>query len=135
MKLFRRQRVDVELAETAPPAQSPPIQFISRAERAHYRPSWEQRLVRNARRSAVPEVSITLFGIPDTFSTALRLISCTSFPSRRTLCCFVSPRLTISHQREERFSSHMTSHFLYLPHLVAQSVGAKISNDLAVFPT
>jgi hypothetical protein len=37
VKLLRNLRVDVELAETAPSAQSPPIRLISRAERAHYR--------------------------------------------------------------------------------------------------
>jgi hypothetical protein len=73
VKLLRHQRVEVKLAETAPPAQSPPVGLISRAERAHYRLSWEQRLARNARRSAVPEVSIKLFGIPDTFATVLGL--------------------------------------------------------------
>ncbi len=73
VKLLRHQRVDVELAETAPLAQSPPIQLISRTERAHYRLSWEQRLARNARRSTAPEVSIKLFGIPDAFATSLGL--------------------------------------------------------------
>lgn len=43
------------------------------ASRGHYRLSWEQRLARNARRSAAPEVSIKLFGIPDAFATALGL--------------------------------------------------------------
>jgi hypothetical protein len=73
VKLLRHQRVEVELAEMASPTQSPPIRLISRAERAHYRLSWEQRLARNARRSAAPEVSIKLFGIPDAFATALGL--------------------------------------------------------------
>ncbi len=73
VKLLRHQRVDVEFAETAPPAQSPPIRLISRAERAHYRLSWAERLARNARRSAAPDVSIKLFGIPDAFAAALGL--------------------------------------------------------------
>ncbi len=73
VKLLRHQRVDIELAETAPPAQPQPIRLISRAERAHYRLSWEQRLARNARRSTAPDVSIKLFGIPDAFATALGL--------------------------------------------------------------
>lgn len=71
VKLLRHQRVDVELAETAPKAQPPPVRLLSRAERAHYRLSWGQRLARNARRSTAPDVSIKLFGIPDTFATAL----------------------------------------------------------------
>jgi hypothetical protein len=73
VKLLRHQRVDVKLTETAPPAQSPPIQLISRAERAHYRLSWEQRLARNARPKAAPQVSIKLFGISDAFATSLGL--------------------------------------------------------------
>ena len=73
VKLLRHQRVDVELAETAPPAQSPPVRLLSRAERAHYRLSWAKRLARNARPKAAPDVSIKLFGIPDTFATVLGL--------------------------------------------------------------
>ena len=63
----------VELAETAPPAQPPPPRLLSRAERAHYRLSWAERLARNARRSAAPDVSIKLFGIPETLATSLGL--------------------------------------------------------------
>lgn len=73
VKLLRHQRVDIEFAETSPPAQPPPIRLLSRAERAHYRLSWEQRLARNARRSAAPDISIRLFGIPDAFATVLGL--------------------------------------------------------------
>jgi hypothetical protein len=73
MKLLRHQRVDVEFAETAALAQSQQIRLISRAERAHYRLSWDQRLARNARPKIAPEVSIKLFGIPDAFATSLGL--------------------------------------------------------------
>ena len=73
VKLFRHQRVEVELAEISPPAHSQSIRLISRAERAHWRLSWAERLARNARRSAAPAVSIKLFGIPDTFATSLGL--------------------------------------------------------------
>jgi len=73
VKLLHRQRVEVELAETAPPAQSQPSRLISRAERAHYRLSWAERLARNARRSVAPDVLIKLFGIPDAFAAALGL--------------------------------------------------------------
>lgn len=73
VKLLRHQRVEVELAETPPPAQPPPVRLLSRAERAHYRLSWAERLARNARRSTAPDISIKLFGIPDTFATTLDL--------------------------------------------------------------
>jgi hypothetical protein len=73
VKLLRHQRVDVELAETAPPAQPPPVRLLSLAERAHYRLSWAERLARNARPKTAPEVSIKLFGIPNAFATTLGL--------------------------------------------------------------
>ncbi len=73
VKLLRHQRVEVEFAETAPSAQSPPARRLSRAERAHWRLSWAERLAVNARRPAAPEVSIKLFGIPVAFATALGL--------------------------------------------------------------
>jgi hypothetical protein len=75
VKLLRHQRVDVELAEPAPPTLSQPIRLISRAERAHWRLSWAERLARNARPKTAPDVSIKLFGIPDTFATSLGLRS------------------------------------------------------------
>ena len=74
VKLLRHQCVDVEPAEMAPPAQLQQARLISRAERAHYRLSWTERLVRNARTKTAPEVSIKLFGIPDAFATSLGLL-------------------------------------------------------------
>jgi hypothetical protein len=73
VKLLRHQHVDILPAETALPAQSPPVRLLSRAERAHWRLSWAERLARNARRSAAPDIAIKLFGIPDAFATALGL--------------------------------------------------------------
>jgi hypothetical protein len=74
VKLLRHQRVDIRLAETAPPAQQPPpVRLLSRAERAHYRLSWAERLARNVRPKTAPTVSIRLFGIPDAFATSLGL--------------------------------------------------------------
>jgi hypothetical protein len=73
VKLLRHQRVEVEIADTAPPAQSQSSRLISRAERAHWRLSWAERLARNARPKTIPEVSIRLFGIPDAFAAFLGL--------------------------------------------------------------
>ena len=73
MKLPGHQRVDVRLPETVLPAQSSPVRLLSRPQRAHYRFSWAERLACNARRSAAPDVSIMLFGIPDAFATSLGL--------------------------------------------------------------
>ncbi len=73
VKLLHHQRVDVRLAETAPPAQPPSVRPLSRAERAHWRLSWKDRLARNARPQVASDVSITLFGIPDAFAASLGL--------------------------------------------------------------
>jgi hypothetical protein len=73
MKLLRLQRVDVRLAEPSPPALPPPTRPLSRAQRAHWRLSWTERLARNAAASTSPSVSIALFGIPDAFAEAIGL--------------------------------------------------------------
>jgi hypothetical protein len=75
VKLLAHQRVDVRMADPSPPVQSPPDQPFSRAQRAHYRLSWAQRLARNAASHAAPSLSITLFGIPDAFAEALGLLT------------------------------------------------------------
>ena len=71
VKLLGHQRVDIRVADTSPPAQPPPARPFSRAQRAHYRLSWAQRLARNAAPHASPSLSITLFGIPDAFAQAI----------------------------------------------------------------
>ncbi len=73
VKLLGHQRVDIRLAQTSPPAQPPPARPLSRAQRAHWRLSWAQRLARNAASSASPGISITLFGIPEAFAKAIGL--------------------------------------------------------------
>lgn len=73
VKLLHHQRVDIQCVETSPPSQPPPVRLLSRAERAHYRLSWAERLARNARPKAAPGVSIKLFGIPDAFAASLGL--------------------------------------------------------------
>jgi hypothetical protein len=73
VKLLRHQRVDVRVAEMPSPAQSPPARPLSRAERAHWRLSWAQRLARNAASPVSSSVSITLFGIPHAFAESIGL--------------------------------------------------------------
>jgi hypothetical protein len=41
---------------------------ITRAQRAHWRFSWEQRLARNARPSIAPALTLTLHGLPATIA-------------------------------------------------------------------
>jgi hypothetical protein len=73
VKLLRHQRVNVRLVQTSPPVLPPPTQHLSRAQRAHWRLSWKERLARNARGRAAPCVEITVFGVPPAFAALLGL--------------------------------------------------------------
>ena len=73
MQLVRHQRIEVSLA---PPGAASPRRadvLLSRAQRAHYRLSWPERLVRNARAPTAGQVTIKLFGIPENFAASLGL--------------------------------------------------------------
>lgn len=75
IQLLRHQYIKGEIE---PPASaSPAVQpgSLSRAERAHYRLSWAQRLTRNARLSTASRISIKLFGVPTAFAVFLGLES------------------------------------------------------------
>ncbi len=75
MQLLRHQRVDVHLEPPSQPdpATSPPV--FSRAERAHYQLSWQERLACNALASTTARSTITLFGVPESFATSLGLLT------------------------------------------------------------
>lgn len=73
VKLDRHQRVEVQRAEPSLPTQPSQARPLSRAERAHYRLSWAQRLARNARARTALLIEITLFGVPSDFATFLGL--------------------------------------------------------------
>jgi hypothetical protein len=72
MQLVRHQRIEVSLP---PPAASPREAevILSRAQRAHARLSWAERLARNARVPTTSQVTIRLFGVPEAFATSLGL--------------------------------------------------------------
>jgi hypothetical protein len=76
MQLLRSQRVEIQVqpgdgADTATPTvTSAPL---SRAERAHARLTWAQRLARNARPDLAGRVTIRLFGVPERFAASLGL--------------------------------------------------------------
>jgi hypothetical protein len=76
MHLLRRQRVDITLEQALPPP-VPSSPIFSRAQRAHYRLSFAERLARNARAPTAGRITIQLFGVPDAFSNFL------SLPTRR----------------------------------------------------
>jgi hypothetical protein len=46
----------------------PPPHVQTRAERAHWRLSWKQRLARNARPSTAPPLEVTIHGLPVLFA-------------------------------------------------------------------
>jgi hypothetical protein len=75
MQLVRDQHIEVRLGEK-PPGQSslaPLPSILSRAQRAHFRLSWAERLTRNARASTATPPTITLFGVPEDFAAFLGL--------------------------------------------------------------
>src|SRR5260370_23642018 len=67
------QRLEIQREPDLPAnsALSPPT--LSRAERAHYRLGWQDRLARNARAAASVRLQIQLFGIPESIATSLGL--------------------------------------------------------------
>jgi hypothetical protein len=72
-ELLQHQRVEVQMegSASADQAQSKPI--LSRAQRAHARLSWKDRLERNEKTSTSDRVHLTLFGVPEAFATWLGL--------------------------------------------------------------
>lgn len=73
IQLVRHQRIEVSLL---PPAAASPDKgevILSRPQRAHARLSWQKRLARNARVSTGGQVTIKLFGVPESFATWLSL--------------------------------------------------------------
>ncbi len=71
-QLVRHQRIEVNL----PPAAASPRKadvILSRAQRAHSRLSWAERLARNARVTTASQMTIRLFGVPEGLATSLGL--------------------------------------------------------------
>lgn len=73
MQLLRGQRLEVQVepVSSAKPDASPAP--LSRAQRAHFRLSWQERLARNARPLTAGQVTIRLFGVPEGLATSLGL--------------------------------------------------------------
>ncbi|SRR6266516_206842 len=69
MHLLRQQQVVVQ-TEQEPSSCSPPT-LLSRAQRAHSRLDWSERLARNARGPTTSRVTIHLFGIPEDVARSL----------------------------------------------------------------
>jgi hypothetical protein len=76
LQLVRSQRVEV--CVPPPPTAASPTNadaILSRAQRAHARLSWAERLARNARGTAASQVTIKLFSVPPAFAAFLGLAS------------------------------------------------------------
>jgi hypothetical protein len=72
IQLLRRQQLNVVVPSVMPrPSESPAV--LSRAQRAHSRLSWKQRLARNASMPFTAPITFTLYGLPDHFAAFLGL--------------------------------------------------------------
>ena len=71
--LLRHQRVEVQQEPDGIPQRASPPLPLSRAERAHSRLSWVERLARHTRGCSAPAVAITLFGVPSPTARTLGL--------------------------------------------------------------
>ncbi len=70
---LRSQRLEMQMEQAlsvSPDALLPPL---SRAQRAHYRLDFQERLARNARAPTTGQVTIKLFGVPETCAAFLGL--------------------------------------------------------------
>jgi hypothetical protein len=72
---LHRQHLEVLMEPALPRTSASSTPTISRAERAHYRLTWDERLARNARTETAGRITLTLFGIPDRLATFLGLAS------------------------------------------------------------
>jgi hypothetical protein len=72
IKMVRSQTICLESSSllSSSPAQTPAEKILTRAERAHWRLSWDQRLARNTRPADAPPLIVTLHGLPATFASS-----------------------------------------------------------------
>jgi hypothetical protein len=74
IQVVRSQRLEVEVHPSlAPPPPDASLSVLSRAQRAHYRLTFQERLARNGRTPTASQVTITLFGVPEAFAAFLGL--------------------------------------------------------------
>jgi hypothetical protein len=78
MRLLRTQTVDltfgsVKLEEQEEQKRALPTEVQTRAQRAHYRLSWQQRMARNARLFSAFPLEVTIHGLPVAFAQSIGL--------------------------------------------------------------
>ncbi len=71
IRWHRSHLVTVQAPAVSPPVSTPSP--LSRAQRAHWRMTWQQRLARNARPPTAPPVEMTVYGLSPAFAQALGL--------------------------------------------------------------
>jgi hypothetical protein len=75
IQVVRTQRREVELHPSLASPLAPPPASLSRAQRAHSRLTFQERLARNGRSPTARPVTITIFGVPGAFAVFLGLRS------------------------------------------------------------
>ncbi len=75
LKVVRSETVRLTSSTTPVPVTRSTEEVFTRAQRAHWRFSWDQRLARNARPSDAPSLTVTLHGLPPPLSTPSVLLS------------------------------------------------------------
>ncbi len=73
MLLLRDQHLSIEIALPSGVDPPGPVSFLSRAQRAHSRLDFQERLARNTRGPTAPGITIRLFGVPERFALLLGL--------------------------------------------------------------
>jgi hypothetical protein len=70
MQVLRSETVGMAREPTPEQTEALDEPLLTRAQRAHWRFSWQQRLVRNARPESAPSLTLTLHGLPASFAHA-----------------------------------------------------------------
>lgn len=68
LKVIRSETVEISMGASPESADSGRKYVITRAERAHWRLTWHQRLARNVRPSTAQPLTLILHGLPATFA-------------------------------------------------------------------
>jgi hypothetical protein len=73
IQLLRDQRLEIEIALPSGADPPGPVSLLSRAQRAHSRLGFQERLARNTHGPTAPRITIRLFGVPERFALVLGL--------------------------------------------------------------
>lgn len=88
MNLLRQQQVEVTLPQSAPAEPHRPVVVLSRAQRAHYRLSWDERLACNAPASTTGRPTIKQIARPSKLCSLPRATDSVRRPEPLTAALF-----------------------------------------------